>query len=153
MSATAMAPLPLGREGQAFWEELIVECKRYAAAINGAVSRQGFPSEDLVACGHDRELQIRKSVCPSTCIKLAIEFFPWGPVIIGTVTGRQAENLDFSAEEWEIPLGKDLDGSVVAIFNEGRSFSPGDLARYVAQTFRRCYPAVSLPCECNPASC
>ncbi len=143
----AMVQAPLAPEALAFWAELIAECDRYTAAINGVISSQGLAPHNLLECRHGRELHIRKSAPPSTSTSVAIDFFSWGPVIHGKVTGRGKES-EFCLEEWEVPIARDLDGAVVAIFDQGRSFSPEDLARYILQGFRCYYPAVSLPYDC-----
>ena len=147
MTAAVMVPVPLSREGLTFWEELRAECQRYTAATNGAISSQGLAPDSLVEFDSGLELQISKAAPPSASTRLAIEFHSWGPVIRGKVTGHE-RNTEFCVEEWEVPIAKDLDGAVVAIFGEGRSFSPQDLARYVIQGFRCYYPAVSLPYDC-----
>lgn len=147
MAAAVMVPVPLSQEGLTFWEELRAECHRYTAASNGAISSQGLAPDSLMEFDNGLELHIRKSAPPSASTRLAIEFCSWGPVIRGKVTASE-RNSESCIEEWEVPLAKDLDGTVVAIFGEGRSFSPQDLARYVIQGFRRYYPAVSLPCTC-----
>ena len=144
MTAAAMVRAPLTLEGLAFWEELITECDRYTAAINGVISAQGLGTEHLLDFTRDRGLHIRKCASPSASTSLAIEFFSWGPVIRGKLSGREQDS-DVCLKEWEVPLARDLDGTVVAIFDEGRSFSPEDLARYVIQGFRCYYPALSLP--------
>jgi hypothetical protein len=152
MSAAVMVRAPLGQEALAFWEDLIGECDRYTSAINAAISSQGVPPDQFLECGHEHELHMRKSTPPSPGVRMAIDFLSWGPVIRGRVTGQETKDSEFCVEEWEVPIAKDLDGAVIAIFDEGRSFSPQELARYVVQTFRPCYPAISLPCERNPRS-
>lgn len=140
MTAAAMVRTPLAPEGLTFWEELSAQCDRYTAIINGAISAQSFAQGQLLECRHGREIQIRKPAPPSASARLAIDFFSWGPVIRGKVSG--------SLDEWEAPIARDLDGEVVAVLGEGRSFSPKDLARYVVQGFRCYYPSVSLPYDC-----
>ena len=61
-----------------------------------------------------------------------------------SVTGDEAEDLEFFPQEFELPIATDLDGSIVAIFEEGRSFSPRELATYLAQSLRRCFPGLRL---------
>jgi hypothetical protein len=147
MTAAALAPAPLSQEALTFWEDLSAECKRYTAATNTSLASSGLPADQLLRCTDDGDLHVLKSAPPSTSVQLALNFFSWGPVIRGRVTGRETDQAAFCQEEWEVPIAKDLDGAVVAIFGEGRSFSPQDLARYLMQAFRRCYPAVVLPCE------
>ena len=151
MTAATMAQTPLSREGFTFWEDLIAECKRYAATINAEVSSKGLAADQFLRCDSNSELHIQKAAPPSASIRLTIDFFSWGPVIRGQVTGRETDAANLYREEWEVPIAKDLDGAVIGIFGEGRSFSPHDLARYLVQTLRRCYPGVTLPCECRPA--
>ncbi|MBV8808684.1 MAG: hypothetical protein JO033_08415 [Acidobacteriaceae bacterium] len=146
MSAATVAPAPLVREGNGFWQEFVARCKGHVESINAAASRHGYSQEELIEWRCDDHVQMMKSGFPSTAIKATIKFFGWGPLISGLVTGEQDPNLKFSAEEFELPIACDLDGEVVGVFDEGRSFSPQDLACYLTQNFRRCYPGVSLPC-------
>jgi len=147
-SATSPARIPLALEGEVFWQDLIRECKQHTAAVNDTLSRSGFASDHFLDCAHNSGLQMWKSSHPSTDVKLTIRYYSWGPVLSGIISGRQNEKFAFTAQELEIPIARDLDGSIVAIFDEGRSFSAHDLACYLTQTFRRCYPEVSLPCNC-----
>jgi hypothetical protein len=84
---------------------------------------------------------------PSTEIEINLNFERWGPVIKTLVTGHQHEDLRFYPEEQEILLARDLDGKVVAVLGEGRSYSPRELACYLAQNLRRCFPDIALPCK------
>ena len=146
MSAATVAPAPLFREGNEYWQELVAQCKQRVQAINSAASHHSYGPEELVSGLFEDHIQMRKSGYPSTCIKAKISFDAWGPTISGLITGEQDANLKFSCEEFEVPIARDLDGEVVGVFDEGRSFSPHDLACYLTQNFRRCYPGVSLPC-------
>jgi hypothetical protein len=68
-----------------------------------------------------------------------------------SITGHQHEDLRFYPEEQEVPVARDLDGRTVAVFGEGRSFSPSEVAAYMAQRLRRCFPEMALPSV--PAEC
>jgi len=45
-----------------------------------------------------------------------------------------------------MPIATDLDNQIVAIYDEGRSFSPHEVASYLTQCFHRCHPHISFPC-------
>jgi hypothetical protein len=145
MSAATPALLPLFQEGESFWEELVRECKRHTEAINAAASEHGLPPACVVEWSSSREIGLIREQLPSTEIKLGLCFETWGPKISATIRGQQAEELRFYPEELEVQLGRDPDQGVVAIFDEGRSLSPRQLASYLAQNFRRCFPGISLP--------
>jgi hypothetical protein len=146
-AASKPAATPLYEEGTHYWEELIRELEQQMQRVNQAVARHGCTDEDLVRWLPGESLHMLRSRHPSTGIQADLQFRSWGPVISGTITGYQDEDYRFFPEEFEILIAKDLDGSVVAIFDEGRSFSPQELAAYLVQHFRRCFPEVSLPVE------
>ncbi len=87
---------------------------------------------------------------PSTEVHLRLTFEHWGPSISGLVRGYQDEDLRFYPEEFEYAVGSDEDDRIVAITGEGRSLSAHELAKYVAQNFRRCYPGLCLPSPESP---
>jgi hypothetical protein len=145
-AASKPAATPLFREGNQFWENLVRELKRQMQSINDAVSQHGLGDEDLVRWLPGSGIKMLRSRRPSTGIQADLEFRSWGPVISGSITGYQADDYRFFPEEFEVLIAKDLDGAVVAIFDEGRSFSPQELAAYLVQHFRRCFPEISLPC-------
>lgn len=148
MSAAAKpVATPLFHEGIQYWEDLRSELKRQIDQINHTVFRDGCTDEDLVRWIDCPGIQLLRSRNPSTGISADLDFRSWGPVITGSITGYQTDEFRFVPEEFEILIARDLDGSTVAIFDEGRSFSPQEFAAYLAQHFRRCFPAVSLPCE------
>lgn len=147
MTAAATRHPPLSHEGFTFWRDLIEKCERYTAAMNAAISERGLAPDQRLECHHDRELQISKIAPPAIKIRLDLDFFSWGPIVRGKITGQEGKDREFCLEEWEIPIAQDLDGSVIAIFDQGRSFSAQDLACYVLQAFRPCYPDLSLACE------
>jgi hypothetical protein len=150
MSAATPAPLPMYQEGLAYWEELTQHCRRHVEAINAAVSECGVRGDCLVQWIPGRAIRMNRQQFPSTEIQINIDFERWGPCIRGTIHGHQEEDLRFYPEEFEFLLSRDLDEGVVAICEEGRSMSPREFAKYLAQNFRRCYPGVSLPCpECD----
>ena len=145
-ASTAPAPLPLFREGSNYWEELARECRRSVDAINAAAANHGLPPDHLIEWSPGRQIRLIRHQCPSTEVALNISFERWGPTISATVTGHEEEDLRFYPEELEVPLARDLDEGVVAIFGEGRSLSARELASLLTQNFRRCFPGISLPC-------
>jgi hypothetical protein len=144
-AATVSASTPLFLEGSEYWNQLINECKRQTELINSVVSDKGFSSDHHIQCSTGPELRMCKSTNPSTTVKLLIGFYPWGPMLSLVVTGNQGDDEEFCPEECELPMAKDTDGSIIAIFDEGLSFSARELAAYLTQAFRRCFPGVSLP--------
>jgi len=145
MSAAALSiSAPLAREGNEFWHQLLHECERQIENINSVIRQKGFSSDHSVRCDVGPELHLVKTANPSTLVRLLLGYHPWGPVLSLSITGREADGLDFLPEECELPVALDIDGSVVAIYDEGRSLSPRELAAYLAQAFRRCFPGVCL---------
>lgn len=145
MSAAAIsAPTPLFHEGTEYWKQLSDECKLQTEVINSVVAEKGLSSDHYVQCMAGPELRMSKSANPSTVVKLIIGFYPWGPMLSLAITGHQTDDWDFFPEECEMPIATDGDGATVAIFDEGRSFSPSELAAYLTQAFRRCFPGVCL---------
>ncbi len=147
MSAVSPAPLPLYKEGLAFYEEVASESRSLMEAINAAARDSGIPGEHLVEWAPGRNIGIIRKEHPSTEIRSCLSFERWGPVIKVSIRGHQEEDLPFYPEDLEMPLGVDLDGNVVAIFGEGRSFTPSELACFLAQSLRRCFPEMVLPCS------
>jgi hypothetical protein len=145
-AATIQQPIPLFQEGRRFWQDLINECRRLTDAINAAALSDGFSSDELIRCETEADIRMLKGGYPSTDVSVKMDFRSWGPVIIAAITGQQNSARRFTSSQIEIPIARDLDGSVIAIFDEGRSFSAHDLTRFLVQSFRRCFPAVSLPC-------
>ena len=145
-AAPALAPTPLREEGLRFWDELIEECRKQADAINCALSQHGRSTSDFIECRASHQLHLIRSRFPSTFGKIALSFERWGPVLSVSVTGFQRPAFEFRPEEFELPLAKDVDGDVVAVFDEGRSFSPREVACLMMQRFRRCFPRIPLPC-------
>jgi hypothetical protein len=146
-TASKPAATPLFREGNQYWEDLVAELKRQLQQINDAVAQRGLAGDDLVHWLPGSGINMLRSRHPSTGIQADLQFRSWGPVISGSITGYQADDYRFFPEEFEVLIAQDLDGAVVAIFDEGRSFSPKELAAYLVQHFRRCFPEISLPCE------
>jgi len=146
-AASKPVATPLFHEGNQYWEELRSELKRQMDQINDAVSQHGLADDQLVRWLPGSGIDILRAHHPSTGIKANINFRSWGPVISGEITGYQADDYRFFPEEFEVLIAKDLDGAAVAIFDEGRSFAPTELAAYLMQHFRRCFPDISLPCE------
>ncbi|MBV9759410.1 MAG: hypothetical protein JO340_02500 [Acidobacteriaceae bacterium] len=138
---------PLFHEGSEFWQELRSELKRQMEQMNQAVSRHGLEDDELIHWFPGAKVEIVRPRHPSTGIEADIFFRSWGPVISGQVTGHQEDDHRFFPEEFEVSIAKDLDGAAVAVFDEGRSFTPKELAAYLMQHFRRCFPDISLPCE------
>jgi hypothetical protein len=141
-----MQPIPLFHEGKRFWEDLISECRRLTDAVNKVAASDGVSSDQLIRCDADEDIRMLKKGYPSTDVKVRLNFHSWGPVICAAISGEQNSGRKFKGAELEIPIAQDLDGSVIAIFDEGRSFSAHDLTRFLIQSFRRCFPAVPLPC-------
>jgi hypothetical protein len=146
-AAISMARIPLAQEGLRYWEELIEQCKRQTILINGALSNCGAGEDQMVKWLDGPEIRMIRAAYPSTVIRLSLDMHSWGPMISGIINGRETDELQFASEEFEFLVAKDLDDSTVAVFGEGRSFSPRELAAYVVQNFRRCYPELSLPCR------
>ena len=140
-------PIPLFREGLLFWENFTAECRSRVQWINTAIRpdvAQGDPSIRI----EDTESEIRmcRIAWPSTEIRATLAFEAWGPVLNASITGQESPARRYATYDLEIPIAHDLDGSVIAIFDEGRSFSAADVARYLMQSFRRCFPGIALPC-------
>lgn len=146
-AAAAPTTARLSQEGKRYWEDLVAECKRQADAINRVVSEHGSGAGHLIEGRPGPHLHLVKAECPSTSVELSINYCSWGPMIDAVITGYEEEDLQFCPEELTIPIARDLDGKVVAIFEEGRSFSTCELATFFMQNFRRCFPGLSLPCE------
>lgn len=146
-AASKPAATPLFAEGTEFWQELVSELKRQTEKINQAVLRHGLTEDHLVRWLPGEGVHLRCVQRPSTGIQADIHFRSWGPVIGGSITGYADEESRFFPQEFEVMIAKDLDGAVVAVFDEGRSFSPRELAAYLTQHFRRCFPEIPLPCE------
>lgn len=148
--STAVAPAlvssPLQQEGLRFWDELIDECRKQAEAINCVLSHHGRSASDFIECHAGRQLHLIRSRFPSTTGKIALAFERWGPVLSVSVTGFQRPEFEFHPEEFEMPLATDGDGRIVAVYDEGRSLSPREVASLLTQRFRRCFPRIPLPC-------
>jgi hypothetical protein len=146
-AASKPVATPLFHEGNQFWEELRSQLKRQMDQINEAVARHGLADDQLICWLPGSGIDLLRSRHPSTGIKADINFRSWGPVISGGITGYQDNDYRFFPEEFEVLIAKDLDGEAVAVFDEGRSFAPAELAAYLMQHFRRCFPEISLPCD------
>lgn len=146
-AATIAARAPLSQEGQDYWQNLNGECQRLTHAINRVAAEHGFSADDLLEYRSGSDLHVFKPRCPSTRLKVRISYCSWGPIIDGIITGQEDEDREFCPEEFTVPIARDLDGAVVAIYEEGRSFSAHELATYLMQSFRRCFPGLSLPCD------
>lgn len=143
-AATSPALSPLFQKATKYWEDLIDECRKQTEAINACARNHGVSGEHLVELISGSCIQMRRSFPPSTRIEAGLSFLPWGPAITGTVTGYDDDGSSFGHEELELLIATDLDGSTIAIVEEGRSLSPEDVARYLTQNFRRCFPGISL---------
>jgi hypothetical protein len=146
-AASKPVATPLFHEGNGFWDELRSELRLQMERINTTVSRHGLEDGELIQWLPGAKIDILRPQHPSTGIQADICFRSWGPVISGQITGYQADDYRFFPEEFEVLIAKDLDGAAVAVFDEGRSFTPSELAAYLMQHFRRCFPDISLPCE------
>ena len=148
MSAAAMQQtVPLFEEGRRFWDDLAADCRRLTDAMNRAVLSGGGPADQLIRCDIQDDIHLFKEGLPSTHVNVHLNFRSWGPILCTVIGGEQKSGRKFTSSELEIPIARDLDGSVIAIYDEGRSFSTQDLTRFLLQNFRRCFPAISLPCE------
>ncbi|MBV9085217.1 MAG: hypothetical protein JOZ62_21280 [Acidobacteriaceae bacterium] len=145
-AAPATTALPLSQQANKYWEQFTNEFRRQVQAMNAALSKDGCAECNLLQWEDSNAIYITKTGYPSTSIRAYLTFHPWGPAIQGTINGQQAPDRRFFPAEFEFPIATDLDGETVAIFDEGRSFSPHEVASYLAQAFHRCYPGVSLPC-------
>ena len=145
-AATSAVTVPLFQGATQYWQTLTDECSRLREAINEAASQKGAARDELIQWHAGPAIRMTKAAYPSTSVKVSIDFPSWGPVISGSITGRPDGKRTFASDHFEMPIARDLDGGIVAIFDEGRSFSPRELACYLAQSFHRCYPRISLPC-------
>jgi hypothetical protein len=146
MSAAATQPtLPLYEEGTRFWQEVTADSRRHVHAINRAAMDEGISTDHLVQLALRPGIHMLKAGFPSTEVKADLSFFAWGPVIECTISGTRDGDHKYLTREFEMPIAQDLDGQTVAIFDEGRSFCAHDVACYLTQIFRRCFPSVTLP--------
>lgn len=145
-AAAAQVTVPLYQEGRRFWQELVDECKRHVQAINSAAVSRGISLDALVQIQPGSDIHMNKTGYPTTDVQARISFFAWGPVIQCSIAGaRDAEHRLLTCE-FEMPVARDLDGETVAVFDEGRSFSPLEVASYLTQAFRGCFRNIPLPC-------
>jgi hypothetical protein len=129
-----------------FWEDLTQECKKQIGALNRALSKHGVADADHVEFHTGRQLRLIRSSYPSTTIDVNMVLEQWGPVLRVCIAGHKASRLGLLQEEFEMPVATDVDGCIVGVFDEGRSLCPRELASYLAQHFRHCFPRISLPC-------
>ena len=148
-AASTPATAPLYEEGTRYWDQLLAELKRHTAEINTAATQHGFAADSLLRWRPAPGFDVQRAQHPSTGIRADLAFHSWGPAISGSITGYQAEDTRFLPKEFELAIARDLDGAIVGVFDEGRSFSPPELAAYLMQHFRRCFPELSLPCDCD----
>lgn len=145
--ATAKATVPLYQEGLRFWQELLEECKRHVQAINSAAVARGISLDSLVQLQPGTDIHMFKTGYPSTDVKALLSLFAWGPVIQCTISGARDAAHRLLTCEFEMPVARDLDGQIVAVFDEGRSFRPSEVASYLTQAFRGCFKNIPLPCS------
>jgi hypothetical protein len=145
-ASPAPVPTPLREEGIRFWKQLLEECKNQVDAINCSLSAQGRSSQDRIEFRTGEHLSLSRVRYPSTVIAASLTFEYWGPLIRVNITGHQTPEIAFPREELELPLASDVDASIVAIFDEGRSLSPRELVCLLTQSFHRCFPRISFPC-------
>jgi hypothetical protein len=152
MSAvTVRAPLPHYGEALAYWDELTLQCRRHVKAINAVIGdNQRSETESVQWQPGSLSVAMFRDSYPSTEIKLNLMFEHWGPKICGSIRGHQEKDLRFYPEEFEFGVCCDQDDNTVAVTSEGRGLSPHELAKYVAQNFRRCFPGVTLPSPETP---
>jgi|GEM_PF-2286884 len=152
MSAVAVqVTVPHYAEALTYWDELTMQCRRHVEAINAVIETNNLPEPYGVTWRTGRfNVSMGRDFYPSTEISLYLTFEPWGPKISASVRGYQEEDVRFYPEEFDFAVGSDEYGHPIGISGEGRSLSPHELAKYVAQNFRRCYPGISLPAPENP---
>jgi hypothetical protein len=144
--ASAVAPAPLRQEGAWFWEQLTEECKKLVGAVNCALANHGVAADDRVQCETGPELRLIRAHRPSASIQVNMMIELWGPVLRVRIAGHEGNQPGMLRQELEMPLATDVDGCVVGVFDEGRSLCPRELACYLVQQFRPCFPRISLPC-------
>ena len=144
-AAAATKPVPLYHEGTQFWQKVTEEVRQHVQAINAAAVSEGMPSDRLVELIPGPDIYMRKAGYPSTEVRAVLSFLSWGPVIQCAISGARDGEHKFLTREFEMPIAVDLDAETVAIFDEGRSFCPREVACYLTQIFRRCFPSVTLP--------
>jgi hypothetical protein len=146
-AASAAAPIPLYNEGKQYWRDLTAECRRYVDCVNATLVRNGIQPDGLLECmAADEDLQIIRAAYPSIKVNLTLNLFSWGPVISSKICGQQKDGTNRLPREFELPIATDVDSQTVAIYDEGRSFSPHEVASYLTQFFHPCYPDISFPC-------
>jgi hypothetical protein len=79
-------------------------------------------------------------------VDLTLRFLASGPEIAVVVRSQKNDGKNNLPKQFELPIAMDLDDSVVAIYDEGRSFSPHQVASYLATHFHQCYGNVVFPC-------
>ncbi|MGA8597362.1 MAG: hypothetical protein WB676_21820 [Bryobacteraceae bacterium] len=144
--ASAVAPAPLRQEGTQFWADLTEECKKQISVLNCALTEHGIRAADHVECHTGQQLRLIRSRYPSTSIHVSMIFEQWGPVLRVCIAGHEGNQPGILQQEFEMPLATDVDGCIVGVFDEGRSLCPRELASYLVQHFRHCFPRISLPC-------
>jgi len=146
MLAAVTAPSPSRTEiGTRFWEMLTEECQQQIRAINDVLKEHGDDPEKWLQLSVGDEIRMSACSGPATRIYARLGFRSWGPVINATMDCYEADGTRLT-EEIEVPITEDGEGGIVGLFDQGRSISPCELAAYLTQHFRHCYPAVSLPC-------
>lgn len=151
MLATVTAPSSNRTEaGTRFWVKLSEECERQINAINTVLKDHGDDPEQWLHWTAGDDIRISACSGPATRIYSRLGFRSWGPVINATMDCYEADGTRLT-EEIEVPIAVDGDGEIVGLFDQGRSISPCELAAYLIQHFRHCFPAVSLPCPDSSA--
>lgn len=148
MLAAVRAPEPASSRseiGARFWEMLCQESQRQIEAVNQALKEHGDAAERWLQWSLGDDLRISACSGPSTRIYARLGFRAWGPVINATMDCYEADGTRLT-EEIEIPIAEDGEGGIVGLFDQGRSISPAELAAYLTQHFRHCFPSVTLPC-------
>jgi hypothetical protein len=146
-AALARSDSPTQEERIGYWDQFTEECRKQIATINATLADHGKSSADCVQCHCGPELRLIRLRYPSTEIKAVLALEHWGSSINVRITGHQTPEFGFYPEEAEFPLARDLNGSVIAIYEEGKSLEARELASYLTQHFRRCFPRISLPCS------
>lgn len=148
MSTRSDSPtVPRYNEGKQYWQDLSDECQAYVECVNATLLGNMVDPAGLLQYFATAEiLQITKPGQPTVSVRLTMNYHHWGPVISARYCGEHKDGKKFLPQEFELPIAIDRDDEIVAIFDEGRSFSPHEVASYLMRYFHSCYPAISFPC-------
>lgn len=148
MSAASISALiPRYHEGRQYWSELAGQCERHVDCVNATLLRnQVEPTGLLEYAAMPDSLRVSRPRHPEFRVDLTLRMEDWGPVINARFCHEDGAGKLCLPHEFELPIAIDGDKQVVAIYDEGRSFSPREVTSYIIQYFRSCYPNISFPC-------